>query len=136
MQRREFLTGGALAASSLLLHQRVAFANTGGDPRMALVILRGALDGLAAVPPYGDPDYARLRGELALPPPGAAAGSQRLDGLFALHPKLEFLTECFGAGELTVFHAIASAYRERSHFDGQDVLEGGCVRPTRRKPVG
>ena len=129
MQRRQFLSRGALAASGLLLHQRLAFANAAGDPRVVLVILRGALDGLAAVPPYGDPDYARLRGELALPPPGAALGAPKLDGTFALHPKLEFLKACYDAGELTVFHAMASAYRERSHFDGQDVLEGGCGRP-------
>jgi uncharacterized protein (DUF1501 family) len=129
MQRREFLARGALAASGMLVHQRLAFANTGGDARLVLVILRGALDGLAAAPPYGDPDYARLRGELALASPGAPDGALRLDGTFALHPKLEFLHESFGAGELAVFHAMASAYRERSHFDGQDVLESGCVRP-------
>jgi uncharacterized protein (DUF1501 family) len=129
MQRREFLARTALAASGVLLHQRLAFANTGGDSRLVLVILRGALDGLAAVPPYGDPDYARLRGELALAAPGAATGALRLDATFALHPQLAFLHECFAAGELAVFHAMASAYRERSHFDGQDVLESGCVRP-------
>ncbi len=129
MQRRTFLARSALAAGAVLLHQRVAFANASGDPRLVLVILRGALDGLAAVPPYGDADYSRLRGELALPAPGAPQGALRLDGTFALHPKLEFLHESYGADELAVFHAIATDYRERSHFDGQDVLESGCRRP-------
>ena len=129
MHRRTFLARSALTAAAVLLHQRIAFANTGGDPRLVLVILRGALDGLATVPPYGDGDYSRLRGALALTPPGTPEGALRLDGTFGLHPKLEFLHECYGAGELAVFHAIATDYRERSHFDGQDVLESGCPRP-------
>src|SRR5579863_853611 len=129
MQRRTFLARSALAAGAVLLHQHVAFANASGDPRLVLVILRGALDGLAAVPPYGDADYSKLRGELALPAPGAPEGALRLDATFALHPKLEFLHESYGAAELAVFHAIATDYRGRSHFDGQDVLESGCPRP-------
>jgi len=132
--RREFIQGGALAggvlaAGGALLTSRVAFAATGGDARLVVVILRGALDGLSAVPPYGDADYGRLRGELALAPPGSSDGALRLDGTFALHPSLPFLHDAYGAGELVVFHAVASPYRERSHFDGQDVLENGTVRP-------
>src|SRR6185312_15065722 len=88
------------------------------------VILRGALDGLAAVPPYGDRDYVSLRRDLALP----ANNLLPLDGLFGLHPSLAFLKDSFAARELIVFHAIASPYRERSHFDGQDVLENGYLR--------
>jgi len=127
--RREFVTNGMLAAGGALLASRIAFAGTAGDSRLIVVLLRGALDGLAAVPPYGDHDYAALRGELAIAPPGAREGCLRLDGLFGLHPKLQFLHEAYGSGELTVFHAVASPYRERSHFDGQDVLENGTVRP-------
>ena len=91
--------------------------------------MRGAVDGLAAVPPYGDPAYARLRGELAMRAPGAPDGALRLDNLFGLHPPLTFLQESFAAGELAVFHAVATPYRERSHFDGQDVLESGVAAP-------
>jgi uncharacterized protein (DUF1501 family) len=83
---------------------------------------------LTAVPPYGDPDYARLRGELALGAPGSANGVFKLDNTFGLHPSLAFLGESYQAHELTVFHAVASPYRERSHFDGQDVLENGYAR--------
>jgi uncharacterized protein (DUF1501 family) len=109
----------------------MAFGAPGGlsDGRFVFIILRGALDGLSAVPPYGDPAYAALRGSLALPAPGSAGGALRLDNLFALHPSLAFLHECFSAQELTVLHAVASPYRERSHFDGQDVLESGLLRP-------
>jgi uncharacterized protein (DUF1501 family) len=128
MQRREFLRLGALSAGALLT-SRLAFARTAaGKSRFVLVIMRGALDGLAAVPPYGDPDYAGLRREVALRAPGEPSGALPLNGFFGLHPSLQFLQQCYAARELTVFHALASPYRERSHFDGQDVLENGTPR--------
>jgi uncharacterized protein (DUF1501 family) len=131
MKRREFLSIGALAASGTLLTSRISFARAtpNGKSRFIFVILRGALDGLAAVPPYGDRDYASLRRDLALHPPGSAGGVIPLNGFFGLHPSLGFLQESFTARELIVFHAIASPYRDRSHFDGQDVLENGNIRP-------
>jgi uncharacterized protein (DUF1501 family) len=130
MQRRQFLLSGALAAGGALLSARVAFARTAASrSRLVLVIMRGALDGLAAVPPYGDGDYAALRREFALRAPGEAGAALPLNGFFGLHPSLAFLQQCYAARELTVFHALASPYRERSHFDGQDVLENGSAHP-------
>jgi uncharacterized protein (DUF1501 family) len=130
LDRRRFLTTSALAAGGLLLTSRLTLASTAGTTsRFVFIILRGALDGLAAVPPYGDPDYARLRGELALGAPGSNGGALKLDNTFGLHPSLAFMGESYQASELIVFHAIASPYRERSHFDGQDVLENGYTRP-------
>src|SRR6204780_1004059 len=124
MQRREFLNLTALAAGGALLTSRVAFAHAGErKSRLVVVILRGALDGLAAVPPYGDPDYAQLRREVALHAPGEAGGALPLNGFFGLHPSLVFMQQCYQAKELTVLHALAGPYRERSHFDGQDVLD-------------
>jgi len=128
IKRREFLSGAALAAGSVLLTSKIAFAGSDTRPRFVFIILRGALDGLTAVPPYADPNYARLRGEVAIAAPGASGGALKLDGLFGLHPSLAFLNESFTGKELIVFHAMASPYRERSHFDGQDVLENGCAR--------
>ena len=130
MQRREFLTQGAVLAGGTLLSTRVAFAQADSrKARFVLVILRGALDGLAAVPPLGDRDYGELRRELALHAPGETGGALPLNGFFGLHPSLAFLHECYAARELIVLHALASPYRERSHFDGQDVLENGTPRP-------
>jgi uncharacterized protein (DUF1501 family) len=126
-RRRFLLSTGALAASTAL--PSVLFAQTGGSARLVVVILRGALDGLAAVPPYADPDYAGLHRELAIAAPGAVDGALALDNTFGLHPSLEFLHERYLAGELVVFHAVASPYRDRSHFDGQNVLENGLTRP-------
>jgi uncharacterized protein (DUF1501 family) len=129
MQRREFLNLGARLAGGALLTSRVAFARTDErKSRFVLIIMRGALDGLATVAPYGDRDYAGLRGEFALRAPGEAGGALPLNGFFGLHPSLGFLQQCYAARELTVFHALASPYRERSHFDGQDVLENGSPR--------
>jgi uncharacterized protein (DUF1501 family) len=126
--RRRFLLGaGALAASAAL--PKVLFAHTGGSARLVVVILRGALDGLAAVPPYADPHYADLHRELAIAAPGAPKGALALNGTFGLHPSFAFLHERYLAGEFVVFHAVASPYRDRSHFDGQNVLENGLTKP-------
>src|SRR5690606_16684270 len=126
--RRQFLKG-ALASSGALLAPRITFAATASDARFVWVLLRGGLDGLAAVPPYADPDYARLRRELAIPAPGTDGGALDLDGFFGLHPSLPFLHEAFADGDLAVLHAVATPYRDRSHFDAQDVLESGVAQP-------
>jgi uncharacterized protein (DUF1501 family) len=131
--RREFLALTArLGAGAALLHglPGVSFAAATGSPPFVVVILRGALDGLSAVPPFGDPGYAAARGPIAIARPGEAHGALDLDGFFGLHPALPLLGERWHAGELLVVHATASAYRERSHFDGQNVLENGGDRPS------
>jgi uncharacterized protein (DUF1501 family) len=121
--RREFIAGAACGGFAILMPPQL-LAATQNDARLIVIILRGALDGLAAMPPYGDGHYARLRGDLAI-----SAPQLKLDGLFALHPSLTHLHARYLAKELTVLHAIASPYRERSHFDGQDLLENGTTRP-------
>ena len=128
LKRREFLHAGALALGGTFLTSRLAFARTDNTKsRLVFIVMRGALDGLAAAPPYGDSDYAGLRRELALKAPGSPGGALPLNGFFGLHPSLTFLHDSYTARELVVFHAIASPYRERSHFDGQDVLENGSL---------
>jgi uncharacterized protein (DUF1501 family) len=128
LTRRRFLLGsGALAVSTAI--PNALFAYTGGSSRLVVLIMRGALDGLAAAPPYADPDYASLHRELAIAAPGTADGALKLDNTFGLHPSLAFLHERYLGGELLVFHAVASPYRDRSHFDGQNVLENGLSKP-------
>jgi uncharacterized protein (DUF1501 family) len=121
--RRAFMRG-ALAAGVATMLPRCVFADVATDARFVLVILRGALDGLAAVPAYGDGAYVSKRGALAITAP-----QLKLDGMFALNPSLTQLHERFQSKELIVFHAVASPYRERSHFDGQDLLENGTGAP-------
>jgi uncharacterized protein (DUF1501 family) len=98
MRRREFLGLSVLAGGGAFLTSRLALGDVSArNSRFVLVILRGALDGLAAVPPYGDPDYASLRGEAALRAPGVAGGVLPLNGFFGLHPSLSFLQESYQA---------------------------------------
>jgi uncharacterized protein (DUF1501 family) len=106
------------------LGARAAIASAPGARKLVLVILRGAMDGLAAVAPLSDPRYNALRGRLAL----HANQTLALSEGFALHPRLAFLKQSWDARELAILHAAATPYRERSHFDGQDVLENGGAR--------
>ncbi len=126
--RRSFVLGSAALAAGCSL-PRLVFAAPGGSAPLVVVILRGALDGLSAVPPIGDPDYSSLRRELAIARPGEPGGALALNSVFGLHPSLTFLHERYRAGELIVFNAVASPYRDRSHFDAQNVLENGLATP-------
>jgi len=126
--RRSFIGTSLFAGASTLMASRLAFANAPTDSRFVFVMLRGALDGLSAVPPVGDPEYSSLRGQIALAKSGEGAALP-LEGPFGLHPALKFLHESYAAKELAVLHAVASPYRERSHFDAQNVLESGDPRP-------
>ena len=100
----------------------------GRDPRLLTFILRGALDGLAAAAPVGDPGWVALRGDKALTLDGKTP-ALKLDGFFALHPAMPILHTMFQAREAIIVHACATPYRERSHFDGQDILESGLTKP-------
>jgi uncharacterized protein (DUF1501 family) len=123
--RRALLLGsGALFAWAFV--PRIARAE-GRDPRFLTIVLRGALDGLAAVAPVGDPDWTKLRGDNALRLDGKTPALP-LDGFFALNPAMPNLHRLYKAGQAIVVHAVATPYRERSHFDGQDVLESGYAR--------
>ncbi|MBV1829758.1 DUF1501 domain-containing protein [Komagataeibacter sp. AV436] len=96
------------------------------DPRLVVIIMRGALDGMSAVTPYGDPDLATHRRALILPPPGTAGGLLDMGGFYGLHPALQNMHALYGAGELLPVHAVAGNYRSRSHFEAQDYLESGA----------
>jgi len=128
VSRRAFLATSLFAGASTLMASRLAFANASTDARFVFVLLRGALDGLSAVPPVGDPAYAGLRGQIALAKSGEGAALP-LDGTFGLHPALAFMHRSYATKELAVLHAVATPYRERSHFDAQNVLESGDMRP-------
>jgi uncharacterized protein (DUF1501 family) len=129
MDRRSLIKLGLATGASVFAGQFSFAAPAATQNRLVFIIMRGALDGLSAAPPYGDPDYARLRGELAVAPPGGANGALPLDRTFGLNPGFTFLHDSYAAKELLLFHAVATPYRERSHFDGQDVLENGQTQP-------
>jgi uncharacterized protein (DUF1501 family) len=124
--RRELLLGsGALVAWAHV--PRIARAE-GRDPRFLAIVLRGGLDGLAVVAPVGDPDWRKLRGDAALTLDGQSPALP-LDDVFALNPAMANLHRLYRADQALFVQAVATPYRERSHFDGQDVLESGLGGP-------
>jgi uncharacterized protein (DUF1501 family) len=127
--RRALLLGGASFAAWAYV-PKFARAADGRDPRLIVVILRGALDGLATVAPTGDPDYAGLHGSIALTSDGPHAATM-LDSFFALHPSMPEFVRMYRQKQAAVIHAVSTPYRDRSHFDGQDVLESGFAGPGR-----
>jgi uncharacterized protein (DUF1501 family) len=141
ISRRFFVKQGALAFASIgagaLLGpgflRAAALADgrksAGGRRVLVCVFQRGAADGLSMVAPYGDPDYYRLRAEIALGAPSAKAGAEGLrdlDGRFGLHPALAPLHELYTAGELAAIHACGNPLASRSHFEAQDLMESGA----------
>jgi len=125
--RRNFLKNtlvlGCSAAANPFVTP-VTWAAAPGDARLVVIILRGAMDGLDVVQPYGDKNFRGMRKSLAF---GQDAGASDLDGYFSLTPALATLAPLWSKGELAFGHAISTPYREkRSHFDGQDVLENGA----------
>ena len=126
--RRELLlASGTLFAWAHL--PKLACAE-GRDPRLLAIILRGALDGLATVAPVGDQDWVALRGDNALTLEGKTP-ALKLDDFFALNAAMPNLYRMYQAKEAIIVHAAATPYRERSHFDGQDVLESGLPQPSK-----
>ncbi|MFS4439248.1 DUF1501 domain-containing protein [Paracoccaceae bacterium GXU_MW_L88] len=125
LTRRSFLGQAALSACSLAampLITPITLAATPGEKRFVTIILRGAMDGLDVVRPYGDPLLAQYRPKIL----GAEAGATDLDGFYALHPALKDLRPLWDAKDLSFAHAVSTPYRDkRSHFDGQDLLEAG-----------
>lgn len=125
---RRALLGAGAGCFAWAFMPRIARAAGARDMRLVTIVLRGALDGLSTVAPLGDPAYAGLHGELALRRDGDHPALP-LDGFFALNPAMPAFARLFRAGQAAVVHATATGYRERSHFDGQDVLESGQPAP-------
>ena len=125
VSRRHFLRVAAAGAGAMLVAPQIVFASVETERRFVFVIQRGAADGLNIVVPYAEPAYATLRGPLAIDVDQAT----KLDGTFALHPSLAQMAQMYREKQALFVHAIASPYRDRSHFDGQNVLETGGRAP-------
>lgn len=123
ISRRNFLVT-ACCAAAVPAFSPVSFAAMPGENRFVTIVLRGAMDGLDLVQPYGDPAFAGFRPTLALTPD---TGLIDLDGHFGLNPAAQPLMPLWQAKELAFVHAVSTPYRDqRSHFDGQDMLESGA----------
>ena len=123
ISRRMFLAGACHAVATTALVPTLSFAKAPGECRFISIVLRGAMDGLDILQPYGDPNFSKLRPSLAQTP---QTGLLDLDGYFGLHPALEPLKDWWVRRELGFIQAVSTPYRDvRSHFDGQDFLETG-----------
>jgi uncharacterized protein (DUF1501 family) len=129
LHRRRFLQIAAAGAGALWVSPHMALAAVETDRRFIFIIQRGAADGLDIVRPFGDPAFDGLRGRIA----GDSAASIKLDGTFSLHPSLAEIGKMYAANQALFVHAVASPYRDRSHFDGQNVLETGGSQPYQMK---
>ncbi|WP_293881305.1 DUF1501 domain-containing protein [Sphingomonas sp.] len=123
--RRQLLAAAAFGAGALFVAPNLALATVATERRFVFIIQRGAADGLDILRPTGDPAFAGLRSGLI----GDAPAGTKLDAMFTLHPSLVEVGKMYGQGQALFVHAVASPYRDRSHFDGQNVLETGGVQP-------
>ena len=129
MNRRDFIRTLSMGSVAMFAYPYISFASAKTDRRFIFIIQRGAADGLNTVIPYADSAYAKLRGGLAID----VSQAIKLDGMFALHPSLIETAKMYATGEATFVHAVASPYRDRSHFDAQNVLETGGNSPYQLK---
>src|SRR5688572_4056977 len=126
MDRRDFVRSMCYGGLATFALPNVSFAQAGSsNNRLVFILLRGGFDGLAAVVPYGDPDYRSLRDGFSF----KESELVTLDDTFGLAPGLSPLRTLWDANELAVVHAMAIPHRTRSHFDGQAILETGLDRP-------
>ncbi|WP_075292643.1 DUF1501 domain-containing protein [Pararhizobium arenae] len=122
ISRRSFLASACCAAAAPVFTP-VSLMAMPGERRFVTIVLRGAMDGLDLLQPYDDPAFAKLRPKLALTPD---KGLFDLDGRFGLHPAAADLMPLWKARDIAFVHSVSTPYRDqRSHFDGQDILESG-----------
>lgn len=123
MKRRHFLQGCVGGVGLSLAGAPAAWAQQAPPTRLLLVLLRGGMDGLCAVPPVQDSDYTRLR------PNTAVGNALPLAQGFGLHPALSGLHSLWQSGQLAVVHSTGFRYSGRSHFEGQDIMQSGVLKP-------
>lgn len=122
LDRRSVLLRSSLGLAASLI-PGMSFARAATDKRLIFIIQRGAADGIGTIIPTGDPMLASHRAQLAV------EGGMNLDGMFTLHPSLAQIGALYSAKQASFMHAVASPYRDRSHFDAQNVLESGGLQP-------
>jgi len=119
MKRRNFLKG-SLGTLYMMASPNMAFPDVKlSEKRLLVVLFRGGLDGLAAVPPLADKNLSKIRKDVLV------QGANDLDGFFGIHPNLKFLENEYHSGNAAFVHATSFPYTGRSHFDGQNIMETG-----------
>jgi len=126
MKRRDILKFGAASTAGLLLplaRNTWAARATQRGPRLVVLFLRGAVDGLNVVAPYAEELYYDYRPTIAINRPREADGLLDLDGHFGLHPALAPLLPLWHSRQLAFIHACGSPDPDRSHFEAQAYME-------------
>ncbi|QTD56771.1 DUF1501 domain-containing protein [Parasphingorhabdus cellanae] len=123
--RRSVIAAGLSGLAMSVAYPGMAWASAATDKRFVFILQRGAADGLATIAPTGDPDYLPARGDLAQ----EALTGNKLDSFFTLHPAMVESAKLYREKQARFLHALASGYRERSHFDAQNVMESGAMQP-------
>lgn len=116
-----------LAPLSIFAEEKLQKVETKRNKTLLFIFLRGGMDGLNCIVPYGDPNYYQLRSSIAIPKPDQSNGALDLDGFFGLNPRLKALHPLFQSGQAAALHAVGYAQNTRSHFEEQDVWETGVL---------
>lgn len=130
MNRREFIKLASLSTLSMFAPGLAGWAFSNGmdeaNKKLIVILLRGGVDGLNIVAPYGDPLYYSMRPRIAVAKPGQENGLIDLDGHFGLHPALSPIMPYWQNKTLAFVHSSGSPSPSRSHFDAQDNMESGA----------
>jgi uncharacterized protein (DUF1501 family) len=126
ISRRDFLKG---TATSLFLagFNLPAFATSSRKKNLVVIMLRGGMDGLCAVPVIGDKNFEKRRKSILI------EDTIKLNSDFALHPRLIGFNKCWNENTGSIVHATSIPYKQRSHFEGQNLMESGGRAPYQEK---
>jgi uncharacterized protein (DUF1501 family) len=126
ISRRDFLKG---TATSLFLagFNLPALATSSRKKNLVVIMLRGGMDGLCAVPVIGDKNFEKRRKNILI------EDTIKLNSDFALHPRLKGFHQCWKENTGSIVHATSIPYKQRSHFEGQNLMESGGRTPYQEK---
>jgi uncharacterized protein (DUF1501 family) len=126
ISRRDFLKG---TATSLFLagFNLPALATSSRKKNLVVIMLRGGMDGLCAVPVIGDKNFEKRRKNILI------EDTIKLNSDFALHPRLIGFNKCWKENTGSIVHATSIPYKQRSHFEGQNLMESGGKVPYQEK---
>ena len=118
ISRRDFLKG---TATTLFLagFNLPALASSSRKKNLVVIMLRGGMDGLCAVPVIGDKNFEKRRKSILI------ENAIKLNSDFALHPRLIGFNKCWNDNTGSIVHATSIPYTQRSHFEGQNLMESG-----------
>ena len=122
LTRRQFLkaSGASLFLAGIPLP---GFTKDKPPGTISVILLEGGMDGLAAVPPFGDPNLSKMRKNLV------PENYLKLNSFFGLHPSFQYFSGLMAKNNASVVHATNFPYKKRSHFEGQNLMEGGGLLP-------